>query len=547
MAPVIANGTAGGSGVAGAWAEAEPGAFTEEDAAAVAPDLGFTVGGGGPWGECSWRAQIEATAIWAGHPASAAATWHGGWASDGWAASFAGEGGNSNGWLDGRAGGGGQGWPGPGDGWASGWWGAGSSTAAATAPFVPEAAGHATHAWRPTALSFSPSEEHTARVHFGKTYQVLSEVLEAHPAAFRGTGDFLDLGCAPGGFSCRLLEERPTAQGFGVTLPVEAGGFPVLLEHARLQVQGCNLMELRSPEELQCPGSVDVCLADAQDLGRRTNPYSQQRSNGRGGGGRKARGRGQGGTSAGVGAACTVLGIWALTLQELLLGLGRLRAGGTIFFRFGWRGRGHSEEPWYWEAAVRMLAVVVAHFEEVVPFKSEFSHQADSSFYVLASGFRREAYGDAGLAATLREAIDSVVVCQRASELPGCVEAMAGYATPDMQARVQELLDSVGRQRAIGLASRRHLESGGRANPEAAVWISPVTFDLTLQRIRERLERYGKIAHIRRRAHPVGVGADALVQFTQPAHAEAALQAITEMRVLGGNITARRLSDVQPS
>mmetsp|Transcript_71727 Transcript_71727/g.214132 ORF Transcript_71727/g.214132 Transcript_71727/m.214132 type:complete len:398 (-) Transcript_71727:102-1295(-) len=395
-------------------------------------------------------------------------------------------------------------------------------------------------------------EEHTARLHFAKTYQVLSELLEAHPGAFSETGAFLDLGCAPGGFSCRMLEEQPSAQGFGVTLPVEAGGFPVLLDHSRLQVQGCNLMELGSSEDLQCPGNVDVCLADAQDLGRRTNPSGEGRGvrGGRGGKGRRPQGGSGVGVpvaaGAGVGAACGVLGIWALTLQEVLLGLGRLRAGGTFFFRFGWRGRGHSEEQWYREATVWLLALVAAHFAEVKPFKSEFSHQADSSFYVLASGFRREAYGSAGLDAKLREAIDSVKLCQRASELPGCVRAMEEYATPDVQARVHELLDAVGRQRAIGLASRHHLEARGRPNPEAAVWISPVPLWLTVPRLRDQLKRYGKIVHIRRRAHPVGVGADAYVQFTQPAHATAALQAIAELGVLGDNVTAKRFSDVQP-
>merc|ERR1712217_275217 len=117
----------------------------------------------------------------------------------------------------------------------------------------------------------------------------------------------------------------------------------------------------------------------------------------------------QGGTgaskAAGVQATCTVLGIWALTLQEMLLGLGRLRAGGTFFFRFGWRGRGVNEEEWYRQATIRLFAFVFAHFMEVVPFKSEFSHQADSSFYVVASGFRRDAYGASSLEKKLREAI----------------------------------------------------------------------------------------------------------------------------------------------
>jgi len=399
--------------------------------------------------------------------------------------------------------------------------------------------------WGPAAPSFSPSEEHTARVHYGKTYQVLSEALEAHPGAFRSAGAFLDLGCAPGGFSCRLLEERPAARGFGVTLPVDLGGFPVLLAHERLRVQSCDLMGLRSAEELDCPRTVEVCIADAQDLGRRTNP-KPGRGRGRG---TADRGRGAkgGAVAAGVQAVCTALGIWALTLQQLLLGFGRLNAGGTFFFRFGWRGRGASEEPWYREATVRLFALVLAHFAEVAPFKSEISHQADASFYVVATGFQRESYLCSGLDEKLREAVTSIVGCDRVGDLPWCIEALAPLATEELLPRIHALLDSVGRQRAIGLATRHHLEQGGRPSPEAALWISPVPFNLTVQRVRERLERFGKIAHIRRRAHPVGVGADALVQFTQPAHATAALEAITVMRVLGDNIGVQRLSDVPNS
>merc|ERR1711988_1381909 len=110
--------------------------------------------------------------------------------------------------------------------------------------------------------------------------------------------------------------------------------------------------------------------------------------------------------------------------------------------------------------------------------------------------------------------------------------------------RVTEMLDEVGRKRAIGLASRHRVEAA-RSGPEAALWISPVPFSLTMQRLRERLERCGKIANLKRRAHPVGVGADALVQFTQSSHATAALEAVNETKILGPNVVARRLSEVQ--
>lgn len=394
---------------------------------------------------------------------------------------------------------------------------------------------------------FGSMDDHTARVHFQKTYGVLAEILEAHPAAFERVSSFLDLGCAPGGFSQRLLEEHPTARGLGVTMPLDGGGFPMLLQDERLQVKACDLMSLREPQDLQFDASpVDVCMADAQDLGRRTNP---QHNHGAG------RGRGKAAKAAaekeaktrenaGVQASLPVLGIWALTLQEILLGLENLATGGTFVFRFGWRGRGANEEPWYREATHLLFALVLAHFADVVAFKSEFSHQADASFYVVATAFQREEFIAAELGAKLRDMIGHVIDCSKTADLPWCMEALLPYLTPDIRARITEMLDEVGRKRAIGLASRHRVEAA-RASPEAAIWISPVPFSLTMQRLRERLERIGKISNLKRRSHPIGVGADALVQFAQPAHATAALEAVNDMKILGPSVVAKRLSEVK--
>jgi len=392
----------------------------------------------------------------------------------------------------------------------------------------------------PAGWSSQGNEQQTARVHFAKTYRTLSEVLETHTGAFKDVKTFLDLGCAPGGFSSRLLEENPEAQGFGVTLPWEAGGFPMIFADPRLTVQSSDLMKLESPDDLECPCEVDACIADAQDLSRRVNPDAKQDKG-------KGKGRGSGRTDAsasdaGVQAACAVLGIWAMTLQELLLGLGRLTAGGTFFFRFGWRGRGTREEYWYLEATHLMLALILAHFTEVAPFKSEHWHQAHPTFYVFASGFDREAYVAAGLTESLREAIKDVVSCPRATKLPECLGALVPYLTEDTRSRVVEMLDRVGKIRSIGLSNRKHLETA-RPTKEAALWISPVPFSLTMPRLQDRLERYGKIVNIKRRAHPIGVGADALVQFAQPAHAEAALKAIVEQKALGEHIVAKMLAE----
>eukprot|EP00929_Paragymnodinium_shiwhaense_P098894 TRINITY_DN60417_c0_g1_i1.p1 TRINITY_DN60417_c0_g1~~TRINITY_DN60417_c0_g1_i1.p1 ORF type:complete len:497 (+),score=89.05 TRINITY_DN60417_c0_g1_i1:44-1534(+) len=387
----------------------------------------------------------------------------------------------------------------------------------------------------------SHSDEHTARVHFGKTHQVLGDIMESHPDAFKKVNSFLDLGCAPGGFVSRLLEAFPSAAGFGVTLPVQDGGFPMLITHAKLNVQCRDLMGIAGVKDLGLPdsGLVDVCTADAQDLGRRTTAGPKGR---RGKGAAKATAETYDG---GVGAVCGVLGIWALTLQEVLLALSALCDGGTFIFRFAWRGRERREEAWYRQSTHRLLAFVYAHFKDVSRYKSEFSHQAHSCFYLVCSCFRRDQFVEGNIDKRLEEARDRAAKCSKTSDLPWCMEGLAEFATSDFVEQVDKMLEEVGRLRQIGLASRQHVEETGKASPEAALWISPVPFSLTLPRLRERLERYGKIVNIKRRSHPIGVGADALVQFMQPAHASQALEAINQLGILGPNITVQRMSDCQ--
>jgi len=385
----------------------------------------------------------------------------------------------------------------------------------------------------------SVADERTAQIHFAKTYQVLSEAIEKYPAAFREKLSFLDLGCAPGGFSQRMLEELyEGGSGFGVTLPFEVGGFPLLLHDPRFHVQACNLMELQSPADLECLELVDVIMADAQDLGKRS-PANQREAKRRNKNSRNSKQQGDESELAAVGATCAALGIWALTLQEIRLGLGKLREGGTFFFRFGWRGRGDQEDHWYREAIMRLLGLILAVFKEVLPFKSEIYHQADPCFYVVAAGFDREGYVSGALESRLGEAIQSIIACQDVGDLPQCIETLAEFSTPENHQKIDELLDTVGRVRAIGLSSRSTVEAGGRESPEAQLIIRPVPYHLTMQRLRERMEQFGKIAYIRRRSHAIGVGADALIQFVQPAHAKMALEAVNEMKVLGGTVIAR--------
>ncbi|CAK9094788.1 unnamed protein product [Durusdinium trenchii] len=159
-------------------------------------------------------------------------------------------------------------WQDPSWGWEEGYWDSSWSGVAG-------AAGAWDGWWSQDAVAWpnadlgpkTVEDERNAQIHFTKTYQVLSEAIEKHPAAFKEKTAFMDLGCAPGGFSQRMLEELGAmGHGYGITLPYQAGGFPMLLHDLRFHIQVCNLMEIQRPKDLECPEPVDVIMADAQDL-----------------------------------------------------------------------------------------------------------------------------------------------------------------------------------------------------------------------------------------------------------------------------------------
>ena len=61
---------------------------------------------------------------------------------------------------------------------------------------------------------------------------------------------FLDLGCAPGGFSSFLLSDPRCAGGYGVTLPEEMGGFPLRVQQTEtFQLHFTQLLVLRNQKK----------------------------------------------------------------------------------------------------------------------------------------------------------------------------------------------------------------------------------------------------------------------------------------------------------
>jgi len=110
--------------------------------------------------------------------------------------------------------------------------------------------------------------EYETEVHFQKCYGVMSEIFEAHDhlqALMPSTGfKFLDLGCAPGGFSAFLLDDPRCLAGFGVTLPSNCGGFPVRVRDSRFFLQQGDLFEI-GPTDL-IASEINIVVCDAQYL-----------------------------------------------------------------------------------------------------------------------------------------------------------------------------------------------------------------------------------------------------------------------------------------
>jgi len=280
---------------------------------------------------------------------------------------------------------------------------------------------------------------------------------------------FLDLGCAPGGFAACLLQDHilgPMSVGYGVSLPPQLGGFQMAITTSRLCVQFEDLLQINSCDLMCIDNSIDICVADAQYLSNMFKPQHQTAKYR----GMKTRSR--------------TLGIWALTVKECQLAFAKLRQSGSFIFRFGWRGVGSSdvhpsgepvhpsllakylqEEEWYTALTHWLFSVLKSLFNTLRPFKSEYVHQADVSFYMVCRNFDREKFELRGWEAKLQRAYHELTNCEdEATLVAGLKEAI----NEDTKLAIDGLLEYVGRMRAIGIQSRKV------TNPKALAWKSTI-------------------------------------------------------------------------
>ena len=103
-------------------------------------------------------------------------------------------------------------------------------------------------------------------VHFQKSFMVLDEIFRTHANFPELPQDFtyVDLGCAPGGFSGFLTSDERCAQGVGYTLALDLGGFPVLVSDPRLTVHYTDLLSGKASEARNKSQVAKYLLQDAK-------------------------------------------------------------------------------------------------------------------------------------------------------------------------------------------------------------------------------------------------------------------------------------------
>jgi len=281
--------------------------------------------------------------------------------------------------------------------------------------------------------------QYETEVHFQKCFGVMDELFEAHDYLIGLVPEngfrFLDLGCAPGGFSSYLLQDARCQMGFGVTLPSSLGGFPMRLRCPNFLLQQGDLFEL-GPQDLVAK-EVHVCICDAQYM-RNEVAWDEKYT--------------------GVRCRSKQHGVWALLVKQFWLGLSRLLPGGMLIFRFGWRD-GPPEDlatVWYKQCTLRLFALLHDLFAQVKDVKSDHFNALQSSFYVCCSGFDRRKFEDREVAKLLGNTFNYLVTTRIGD--PNQLEILQqvdSIRTSELDENITQMLDRIEKLRLIHEQSRK--------------------------------------------------------------------------------------------
>ncbi|OJT04268.1 hypothetical protein TRAPUB_5002 [Trametes pubescens] len=184
--------------------------------------------------------------------------------------------------------------------------------------------------------------------------------------------EFLDIGCAPGGFSTHILQTNPNARGVGISLPESQGGHPLLLSWeymSRYEYIKQDLLEYDlSPHSVPSPalslalrplpdaflGRFQIVLSDGHPLRTYHSPDD---------------------------TIDTLVGPHAhrglLLITQLIIALTAVQAGGTILVKLT-----HIEGS----PSAQLLYLLDAISDTLVVHKPDTMHKIRASFYAIAKG-----------------------------------------------------------------------------------------------------------------------------------------------------------------
>lgn len=322
--------------------------------------------------------------------------------------------------------------------------------------------------------------EHETEVHFQKCYGVLEEIFNLHenfndylPVGFY----FLDLGCAPGGFSQYLLDDTRCQGGFGVTLTNRSGGFPIRVHCDNFFLQLADLFEVARDDLVAC--NVDFLLCDAQYM--RNNVAWDD-------------------NYAGVRLRSKQHGVWALLVKQLWLGLWRLNLGGVCVFRFGWKDVYDDPTQWYKRCSYRLFTLLMSLFVSVSDVKSDFFNAKHSSFYVVCYGFRKDVFEEREVAAIFEKTFGDLVYSTTDDYMTiEILHEVDVFRTSDQDELISGMLDRVNKLRLIHLESSKWQEKRNLA-PESrekhtTVCVRPLAPCMSLHRLEILVHLYGRVVH----------------------------------------------------
>lgn len=374
-------------------------------------------------------------------------------------------------------------------------------------PFADTAA-HLTNGTAPTERQLKAlNAEYETDIHFQKCYGVMAELFEAHGYLHNNIPEtgfkFLDLGCAPGGFSTYMLEDRRCKAGFGVTLPSTSGGFPMRLRSNNFFLQQGDLFEI-GPTDLLA-SDVNVCICDAQYL--RNNVAWDEKYRG-------------------VRCRSKQHGVWALLIKQFWLGMSKLSQGGVLIFRFGWRDPGPEDIAtiWYKKCTLRLFTILYDLFENVREVKSDYFNALQSSFYVCCTNFNRTKFDGREIAKLFGQQFNNLLTTriQDSNELE-ILPQVDKIRTQKVDQVISDMLDRVDKLRLINQNSRKwhSKEEAKWQDPRAVVFVSPVPQGMGTQELESFFAVYGIVQRV-----DVNGNEEASIQFVKVEHAQTAVLAL---------------------